>query len=120
MQFIIDEGLPIIDDMIPGVKPPVALIGVAEKGYTTLVIKAETDGGHSSMPSLQSRFLSKFFKLKFSIGIVAEAIRKIETTPAPVFMEYARATMEYLAPDMNLLNRVAVSNFWMFEPMIRK
>ena len=46
---VIDEGGAITTGM-PDVKGPVARIGVAEKGYLTLVLTANARGGHSSTP----------------------------------------------------------------------
>src|SRR5262245_26481948 len=36
LEFVLDEGLNILNRMIPGVTAPVALIGIAEKGYLSL------------------------------------------------------------------------------------
>jgi carboxypeptidase PM20D1 len=48
-QFVLDEGLAVISDF-PLLGRPVALIGVAEKGYATLRVTAPATGGHSSAP----------------------------------------------------------------------
>ncbi|HJN60952.1 MAG TPA: M20/M25/M40 family metallo-hydrolase [Alphaproteobacteria bacterium] len=51
LGFTLDEGGIIAHDIVPGVAPPVALIGVAEKGYLSLKLSVEAeDCGHSSMP----------------------------------------------------------------------
>lgn len=47
--FTIDEGEVVLSDY-PAAKGPVALIGVAEKGYATLRVTARAVGGHSSIP----------------------------------------------------------------------
>ncbi|KAI8820491.1 uncharacterized protein EV422DRAFT_531066 [Fimicolochytrium jonesii] len=49
-DFVLDEGLPIAYGQFPGIKRPIAWIGVAEKGYLDLVITAKSPGGHGSMP----------------------------------------------------------------------
>ncbi|KAJ3185149.1 hypothetical protein HDU87_002716 [Geranomyces variabilis] len=53
-EFVIDEGLVIANDMFPGFKTPIALIGVAEKGIAQLTIRATAPGGHASMPFVPS------------------------------------------------------------------
>ncbi len=49
LGFTLDEGGIIAHDIVPGVAPPVALIGVAEKGYLSLkglsVAQAQRGGG---------------------------------------------------------------------------
>ena len=48
-EFALDEGLAIVADF-PLLGRPVALIGIAEKGYGTLRVTAAAAGGHSSAP----------------------------------------------------------------------
>jgi carboxypeptidase PM20D1 len=50
LDFVVDEGLLITEGIMKGLDKPAALIGVAEKGYATLVLNAEATPGHSSMP----------------------------------------------------------------------
>ncbi|MEA2025591.1 MAG: M20/M25/M40 family metallo-hydrolase, partial [Chloroflexota bacterium] len=86
-DLVLDEGGAISDGVLPGLGP-VALIGVAEKGQVSLELIAEAPGGHSSMPPPQS-----------AVGIVAEAVRALETERPPTRMvEATRATLEALAP----------------------
>ena len=55
LDFVFDEGLLITEGAIPGLDQPAALIGVAEKGYVTLMLEATATPGHSSMPPRRSR-----------------------------------------------------------------
>ena len=48
-EFVLDEGQAVISDN-PITGGPVALIGLAEKGYATLKVTARAPGGHSSAP----------------------------------------------------------------------
>ena len=41
LDFVIDEGLLITEGIMKGLGKPAALIGVAEKGYATLVLNAQ-------------------------------------------------------------------------------
>lgn len=76
--------------VVPGIEKPVALIGLAEKGSTTVSISAEGAPGHSSMPPIRSR-----------IGEVAEAVYKLETNQMPARLTgVARQSLEALAPEM--------------------
>lgn len=49
--FVLDEGGAIAYDAFPGIDPPLGVIGVSEKGTTTVEIVAEGRGGHSSTPA---------------------------------------------------------------------
>jgi len=110
LDFILDEGLLITDGIIKGVDQPVAVIGVAEKGYVTLDVSATAPPGHSSLPPRET-----------AIGQVAKALVKLEKKPFPAEIKgVMRETLETTAPHMQLLNRVALSNLWLLEPVVRK
>ena len=49
--FVLDEGGAIAHEAFPGVQPPLGVVGVAEKGTTTIELRAEGRGGHSSTPA---------------------------------------------------------------------
>ncbi|NQX27935.1 M20/M25/M40 family metallo-hydrolase [Microbacteriaceae bacterium VKM Ac-2854] len=48
--FVLDEGGAVIESMFPGLDRQVAVIGVSEKGITTLELSVEQAGGHASSP----------------------------------------------------------------------
>jgi carboxypeptidase PM20D1 len=54
LEYILDEGGFVAKGLIPGVAAPVALVGIAEKGYLTLELSVAGEGGHSSMPERQT------------------------------------------------------------------
>jgi carboxypeptidase PM20D1 len=105
--FALDEGLAIVADM-PLLGRPVALIGVAEKGYATLRITAPAKGGHSSAPPPET-----------GVEVLARAVLAITSNPFPMGFEGPGADMvSALAPDAGGLVRVAVANRWLFEPLL--
>src|SRR3954454_10705953 len=69
LDYVIDEGLLITDGIIKGLEKPAALIGLAEKGYATLVMTAHATPGHSSMPPRET-----------AIGMMSAALARVRRT----------------------------------------
>jgi carboxypeptidase PM20D1 len=109
-EFALDEGLLIAEGILPGLKPPAALIGIAEKGSVTLRLTAAATPGHSSMPPARS-----------AIGALATAIERVQAAPMPATIAGVTAKMfDALAPELTGFSRVAMSNLWLFGPIVRK
>jgi carboxypeptidase PM20D1 len=108
LDFMIDEGLLITDGIIKGLDKPAALIGVAEKGYVTLVLTAHATPGHSSMPPRDT-----------AIGIMSAALVRLEEHRLPMQVDGVVAEMfDTLGPEMRGFNRVVMSNLWLFKPLL--
>jgi carboxypeptidase PM20D1 len=106
---LLDEGGIIYDKMI-GVRQPVALVGIGEKGVLTLMLTVESAGGHSSMPPPES-----------AIGILARAVDRVERSPMPARFDGAlRETFRALAPEMTWPMRAAFSNLWLTRPLLMR
>ena len=88
LGFSLYEGLVVTEGIVPAVAQPVALVGIAEKGYLTLRITAHAAGGHSSRPTSDS-----------AIGKLAAAITALESHPMPARVEGPAAQMlDAIAP----------------------
>jgi carboxypeptidase PM20D1 len=108
LEYVVDEGGVIKQDGFGGLDKPIALVGIAEKGYTTLRLTATGEGGHSSMPPAQT-----------SIGMLAEAIDKLQKHPFPARLEGAVDEMQdYLAPEMPFGTKLAMANRWLLSSLI--
>ncbi|CAH3164693.1 unnamed protein product [Porites lobata] len=112
LEFLVDEGTVIVKDAVPGMKIPFALIGVAEKGFITAQLSVHTSAGHSSMPPRES-----------SIGIMSNAVAKLESCPMPVVFESSgpiREMFESFAPQVPVYMRIIMANLWLFSPIFTK
>jgi len=90
VALVLDEGLPLTVGLFPGISAPIALIGTAEKGYTSLQLKVAGAGGHSAMPPKNS-----------NIGILAQAITKLEANPFPYrISQVVRDQMRFFGPEL--------------------
>lgn len=111
-DFVLDEGSAITNRIIPGIDKPVAIIGLAEKGYATVILKATAAPGHSSMPPPPGTS---------AIGQVAAALHRLDTEQRPAAISgIGRQMFETLAPEFGGFQRVALSNLWLFEPLVRR
>lgn len=108
LRFAMDEGLLITHGMVPGVRKPVALIGLAEKGYLTLSLTARAQPGHASMPPMRS-----------AIGTVSEAVARVETHQMPPHLSgLPRDMFEAVAPEVEGPTRWLLSNLWLTAPLV--
>ena len=108
LDFVLDEGLIITQGILKGLDRPAALIGVAEKGYATFALKAQGTPGHSSMPPRDT-----------AIGTLSAALVRLEENRLPTRISPVVGEMfDTLAPEMNLFNRIVLSNLWLFRPLL--
>jgi carboxypeptidase PM20D1 len=108
--FISDEGGAILHGVIPGVKKPVAAIGIGEKGYLTLELKVTMTGGHTSMPPAHT-----------AIGILSDAIQRLESRPFPATLSTAaRQMLRALAREMPWTARIAIAGLPLLAPIIKR
>jgi carboxypeptidase PM20D1 len=49
--FVVDEGGAVASEAFPGVAAPVGVVGVTEKGVTSLELRVDGRGGHASTPT---------------------------------------------------------------------
>lgn len=111
-EFVIDEGMLIIEGVLPGLDKPAALIGVAEKGSASVLLGVQVAGGHSSMPPGRG---------ESAIGILSAALAKVDANPMPGAIRGAAQDMfDALAPEMSGFNRVVLGNRWLFGPLVTR
>lgn len=108
--FSLDEGFAIVQPQEGSfAEVPLALIGVAEKGYLTLRLTVRAAGGHSSAPPPST-----------AIGRLARALVRLEESPLPtrtegIVEEMLRAT----APHTSGIRSFVLAWPGLFGPVIR-
>ncbi len=108
-EYILDEGSVILNDALNGLNRPAALIGISEKGYTTLELVAKSEqGGHSSMPPAET-----------AIGLLSTALSKLSDHPFPASIDGPmRKLFSQLGPEMDQPFKAVMANLWLFEGLI--
>jgi carboxypeptidase PM20D1 len=111
LEAVFDEGGAILSQAFtPAIPYPVAVIGLAEKGYLDLEVSTQAQGGHSATPLAQT-----------TIGIVNKAVTKLEEDPfAPKFEGLQREFFENLGRHMGFRDRFLMANYWLFKPFLVK
>jgi len=109
IEFILDEGMFVMKDVLPGQDDPVLYIGVVEKGYALVSLQVEGEQHHSSFPPSES-----------TIGVLSQAIANLEKYPhkskLSVGPEYD--TFTYLAPSSSYLYKLVFSNLWLLKDLV--
>jgi carboxypeptidase PM20D1 len=109
LESVLDEGQVVTHGIVAGFDRPVALIGVAEKGYLNLEFVVEAEGGHSSMPPAHT-----------AVGVLSAAIARLEDHPFPATLtEPVRSQLAFLGPEQGWFKRVVFANLWLFAPLVK-
>ncbi|WP_420387686.1 M20 family peptidase [Roseivirga sp.] len=107
-EYVLDEGYAITQKLIPGIDPDVAMIGIAEKGSTTIEFTVDMEGGHSSQPASAT-----------AIDVLAGAIARLKEKPMEATISEAMAGfIDQLGPEMGFVNKMAFANKGLFKPLI--
>ena len=109
-EFVLDEGSLVVEDAFPGLTKPLALIGVAEKGYATFDLSVNlAEGGHSSMPPSGT-----------AINLLSEALVRLKNNPPPAKIEgTVQAMFEHVGPEMSLFHKVIFANLKWTAPLVK-
>ena len=100
--LVLDEGGAVVDGVIPGVRVPTAMIGVAERGVMTVLLTARERGGHASTPprlpatARLARAIDRLARHPFPTRL-APPVRAMLSTIAPHAPQPLRAVFRSLA-----------------------
>jgi len=110
LETVLDEGGVIGEEILPGISEPVALVGIAEKGFVSVELSTRTAGGHSSLPPPQT-----------AIGILGAAIARLEESPMPARLERpTRELFDHIGPRFPLVRRAVFANLWLTGPLVMR
>ncbi|MFW6213600.1 MAG: M20/M25/M40 family metallo-hydrolase, partial [Spirochaetota bacterium] len=107
---VVDEGAIVARGMIQDPTAPIALIGIAEKGFVNIQIEAAGSGGHAAMPSRTT-----------ALGDVARAVATVEKHPfrarlLPTIQEF----FEALGARASFPTRAIFSKSKLLWPLLSK
>lgn len=109
LDFLVDEGMPVAEEVIQGVESPLAMVGVAEKGNMTLRMDLVRDGGHASMPPKET-----------AIGALSSAIHELKENPMPgQFGPLLQQAFAPISSELPFVYRMGLANLWLFRPLIK-
>jgi carboxypeptidase PM20D1 len=109
-ELVLDEGGALATGLVAGISAPVALVGIAEKGYLTVGLTAQAEGGHSSMPPDET-----------AVGLLAAAITRLEHEQMPRAIRGPTADMfDYLGPEMPFGPRLVMANRWLLGGILAR
>lgn len=107
--LVIDEGGFMATGALPGIKGQAAIVGIAEKGYISLRIKATAKGGHSSMPTQRT-----------AVGALSRAIAALEANPFPSELSGpTRGMLQTMAEYSPFSTKMVLGNLWLTSPLVK-
>lgn len=106
--MVLDEGGAVVEGVFPGVKAPVAAVGIGEKGFMNVELTARREGGHASQPVLPS-----------TLGLLSRAIVRCENRPFRAHLTTPlREMLRTLTPHMPFGLRLVTANLWCFGGLL--
>ena len=110
-DFVLDEGGAIVSDVFPKVSKQAAMVGLAEKGFINVELKATSLGGHASMP-----------KKSTPITVLAKAV--VDLNQGTLFkLKKTKPTelmLNTIAPySESFMIRLIFANLWLFWPLVK-
>ena len=110
LALVLDEGGAVIEEAVPGMDRPYAVIGITEKGYMDVKITARGKGGHSSTPARHTP-AARLYAFANEI----EKKRPFKRVLSPEVKQIFRQ----MAPSLPFGMRLLLGNTWLFEPLLK-
>lgn len=107
---LVDEGTAVVEKTVNLIERPVALVGMAEKGYVDVRIAVQGSDGHASMP-----------RRRTATGRLARALCRIERRPFPSrVMPSVREFLSAIAEAAPMIYRPVLRRPRLFAPILKR
>lgn len=109
-DYVLDEGGAVADGQIMGIRRPVAVVGIAEKGNSSFELHFSGEGGHSSTPPRET-----------AVSRMAELIARVQAKPFPARLtDPVVAMLKTVAQHKKGASRLVMGHPRCFAPLIKK
>ncbi len=109
-DFILDEGGGVTKGAFSLLTKPMATVGIAEKGITSIRITVEGTGGHASMPPRNT-----------AVGLLSKLIADLERQQfTPRICAPVKEQFERMGAELPFYFRLLTANFWFFGPLFKR
>ena len=106
--MVVDEGGAVVEGVFPGVKRPMAVVGIGAKGMADIQLVAHSEGGHASHPPRHS-----------AVGILSRAVVACENHPFPAKLTTpVREMLHTVGPYAPFGLRLVFANLWCFGGLL--
>jgi carboxypeptidase PM20D1 len=108
--LVVDEGGAVAAEAFPGVSAPIGVVGVTEKGVTSLELRVEGRGGHASTPARNG-----------PTSRLARAVRRLDAHPMPARVpEPTVELFRRMAPHAPAALRPLMANAARLRPLLTR
>ncbi len=110
VDFVLDEGGAIVENVFPGVSKRCAMVGTAEKGSVYMDIEIKGNAGHASAPPKHS-----------ALGLASKVICQIEkkACPAELTMPVRQLFKIMSKNNKNPLLKFLFGSLWLTKPLVK-
>lgn len=109
-EFVLDEGGAMLDGAQLGINGKIAALGVSEKGYIDVVLRAKGSGGHSSRPPKRTALVE-----------LSRALVRLSNSSMRARIDGpTREMLVTLTPYMRAGRRFVYSNLWLLGALIKR
>jgi carboxypeptidase PM20D1 len=108
-SLLLDEGGVVSENYIKGIERPIAVVGVAEKGYMDTTLSCRRQAGHSSTPLVPT-----------ALGKIAEAVSAIEKSRQRArITKPVEAMLRNIGEEAPFPFALLFLNLWLTKPLIK-
>jgi carboxypeptidase PM20D1 len=107
-SLLLDEGGVVSENYIKGIDRPIAVVGVAEKGYMDTLLSCSREAGHSSTPLMPT-----------ALGKIAKAVTAIESNKQEGrITKPVQAMLRNIGEEAPFPFAFLFLNLWLTKPLI--